>query len=116
MSTYSKNEVVSNYIGQNSSGSSGTYSMKIGVRDDGVCDLEGVTLSNLSSLLGAGRYDKKDRKFSLDYSYRITSYNVCYTKLLRYPSQNGVDMFETADGWDINDAPSGSYDPQDPFV
>jgi len=32
-----------------------------------------------------------------------------------YPSQNGVDMFETADGWDINDAPSGSYDPQDPY-
>ena len=43
--------------------------MKLKVREDGVCELDAVETSDLSSLLGAGRYNKIDSIFTLDYSY-----------------------------------------------
>ena len=31
------------------------------------------------------------------------------------PTQNAVDWFETLDGWDVEDAPAGSFDVDDPY-
>jgi len=68
LKTLSKDELLTDYIGLNDS-KSGNFSMKLKVREDGVCELNAVKALNISGLLGAGRYNKDKRIFTLDYSY-----------------------------------------------
>lgn len=68
LTTMSKDELLTDYIGENDA-RTGNFSMKIKVREDGVCELDAVETSDLSGLLGAGRYNKEERIFTLDYSY-----------------------------------------------
>lgn len=50
-------------------GSNNAYTMTMGIRDDGVCALYGDDTSDLTEVLGAGRYSYEDKVFALEYNY-----------------------------------------------
>jgi len=68
LATVAKDELFVPYIGRYYNDQN-DYSMVMDIRDDGVCSLSGDATSDLTQVLGAGRYNHAEKTFTLEYNY-----------------------------------------------
>lgn len=68
LQTVAKDSLLLPYIGRYFNDQK-DYTMKMGFRDDGVTAINGDKTSDISQVLGAGRYNLPEKTFALEYNY-----------------------------------------------